>query len=181
MAAQETTIVFFWSDQMFSQYSLQDLLLSVCYYGRPRFDPWVGKIFWRRKWQLTPVFLPGESQGRKSLVGYSPRGRKESDMTEWLHFISLHFRAVLRHTCDINLETRIRSSCHPLPPLLSWSCQTAGFKSEMAMAEPLCWEVGEFKDAMNFLKLGSVSSFSINLSVLHALQCSDQETMAQQT
>ena len=41
---------------------------------------------WRRKWQPTPVFLPGESHGRKSLVGYSPRGRKRSDMTEQLHF-----------------------------------------------------------------------------------------------
>ena len=38
---------------------------------------------WRRKWQPTPVLLPGESHGRRSLVGYSPWGRKESDMTEW--------------------------------------------------------------------------------------------------
>ena len=37
---------------------------------------------WRRKWQPTPVFLPGESHGRRSLVDYSPRGRKESDTTE---------------------------------------------------------------------------------------------------
>ena len=42
-------------------------------------------ISWRRKWQPTPVFLPGESHGRRSLVGYSPRGRKESDTTERLH------------------------------------------------------------------------------------------------
>ena len=37
---------------------------------------------WRRKWQPTPVFLPGESHGQKSLVGYSPWGRKELDRTE---------------------------------------------------------------------------------------------------
>ena len=47
-----------------------------------RFDPWVGKMPGRRKWQPTPVSLPGESHGHRSLVGYSPRGRKESDMTE---------------------------------------------------------------------------------------------------
>ena len=41
---------------------------------RPGFDPWFGKIPWRRKWQPTPVFLPGESHGPRSLVGYSPRG-----------------------------------------------------------------------------------------------------------
>ena len=49
---------------------------------RPRFDPWVRKTLWRRKWQLTPVFLPGESHGQRSLAGYSPWGCKESDMTE---------------------------------------------------------------------------------------------------
>ena len=50
------------------------------------FDPWVRKIPWRRKWQPTPVFLPGESHGRRNLVGYSLRGHKESEMTEQLHF-----------------------------------------------------------------------------------------------
>jgi len=45
----------------------------------------VGKISWRRKRQPTPVFLPGKSQGQRRLVGYSPWGRKESDMTEQLH------------------------------------------------------------------------------------------------
>ena len=49
-------------------------------------SPWVGKIPWRRKWQPTAVFLPGKSGGFRSLVGYSPWGRKESDRTEQLHF-----------------------------------------------------------------------------------------------
>ena len=42
--------------------------------------------YWRRKWQPTPVFLPGKSHGRRSLVGYSPWGRKESDTTKRFHF-----------------------------------------------------------------------------------------------
>ena len=54
--------------------------------GRPGFDPWVGKIPWRRKWQPTPVLLPGKSHGQRSLVGYSPRVHKEADTTERLHF-----------------------------------------------------------------------------------------------
>ena len=41
---------------------------------RPGFDPWVGKIPWRRKWLLTPVFLPGEFHGQRSLTGYSSWG-----------------------------------------------------------------------------------------------------------
>ena len=52
--------------------------------GRPRFNPWVGKIPWRREWLHIPVFWPGESHGL-----FSPWGRKESDTTEWL---SLTFR-----------------------------------------------------------------------------------------
>ena len=48
-------------------------------------DPWVGKIPWRRKWQPTPVFLPGESHGQRSLVGYNPWGCTELDMTERLY------------------------------------------------------------------------------------------------
>ena len=54
--------------------------------GRPGFNPWVGKIPWRREWQPTLVFLPGKSHGQRSLVGYGPWGCKESDMTERLHF-----------------------------------------------------------------------------------------------
>ena len=48
---------------------------------------------WRRKWQPTPVFLPGEPHGWRSLVGYSPRSRKESDKTERRHF-HFHRRAL---------------------------------------------------------------------------------------
>ena len=47
-----------------------------------RFDPWVGKILWRRKWQPTPIFLSGEPHGQRSLVGYSLQGCKEMDTTE---------------------------------------------------------------------------------------------------
>ena len=47
-------------------------------------DPWVEKIPWRRKWQPTPVFLPGESHGQRSLDGCSPCSCEESDMTEQL-------------------------------------------------------------------------------------------------
>ena len=45
---------------------------SQCRRHRHEFDPWVGKIPWRRKWQPNPVFLPGKFHGQGSLVGYSP-------------------------------------------------------------------------------------------------------------
>ena len=46
------------------------------------FSPWVGKMPWKRAWQSIPVFLPGKSYGPRSLAGYDPEGRKESDTTE---------------------------------------------------------------------------------------------------
>ena len=55
---------------------------SICQCRRPRFDPWVGKISWRKAWQTTPVFLPGESHGQRSLAGYSLWDHMELVMTE---------------------------------------------------------------------------------------------------
>ena len=49
---------------------------------RPGFDPWIGKIPWRRKLQPTPAFLPGEFHEQRNLAGYSPWGRRESDTTK---------------------------------------------------------------------------------------------------
>ena len=57
----------------------------TCQYRRHKrssSDSWVHKIPWSRKWQPTPVFLPGKSHGQRSLAGYGPWGPKESDMTE---------------------------------------------------------------------------------------------------
>ena len=54
---------------------------------RCKFDPWVGEMPWRRKWQPPPVFFPGKSLGQRSLAGCSPRGRRvrEVDTTEHRH------------------------------------------------------------------------------------------------
>ena len=57
---------------------VKDLLAMT----RPEFNPWVRKIPWRKEWQPTSVFLPGEFHGERSLAGYSPWGCKESDMIE---------------------------------------------------------------------------------------------------
>ena len=56
----------------------------TCQCRRHRFDPWVGKIQWRRKWQPIPVFLPEELHGQRSLAGYSPWGCKVLDTIERL-------------------------------------------------------------------------------------------------
>ena len=55
---------------------------STCNAGDPGSIPGSGRFPWRRKWQPSPVSLPGKSHGQRSLVGYSPRGCKQSDTTE---------------------------------------------------------------------------------------------------
>ena len=60
---------------------------------------------WRRKWQSTPVLLPGKSHGQRSVVGYSPWGRKESDTTERLHVGSLEgWRDSSNEKLEVDLE-----------------------------------------------------------------------------
>ena len=73
-------------------FDLHGLLYSLTSLVAQMLETWVGKI-WRRKWQPTPVLLPGKFLGQRSLVGYSSWGRKEWDMTEQLqcqYIISLH-------------------------------------------------------------------------------------------
>ena len=89
----------------------------------------IGKIPWRRKWQLTPLFLPGESQGLRRLVGYRPWGSKESDNWASEHTrtlltfsstysplcffqLTLFFSSTLWGICDLSSLTRDRT-CTP--------------------------------------------------------------------
>ena len=78
---------------------------SHCNVGDLHWIPELGRSPWRRKWQPTPVFLPIESQGQRSLMGYSPWGRKESDMTERLSTVDtsvLHSQIrCLAHRIDV--------------------------------------------------------------------------------
>ena len=78
---------------------------STCQRRRCRFDPWVGKIPWRKAWQPTPVFLPGESYGQRSLAGYSPWGLKPSDTTEHAYTRDLQIIPILQ---AVRLQNKTR-------------------------------------------------------------------------
>ena len=67
---------------------------------------WLDKTHthWRRQWHPTPVLLPGKSHGQRSLVGYSPWGRKESDTTEWLYLHTLGRTICFSHSTDSNVN-----------------------------------------------------------------------------
>ena len=75
---------------------------------RHGFDPWVRKILWRRKWQPTAVFLPGESQGQRSLVGYSPWGCKRGECG----LVTKHQQSQFCTDCDLRGD----SGLLPPPP-----------------------------------------------------------------
>lgn len=69
----------------------------------PGFNPWVGRIPWRREWQPTLVFFPGEYQDKRSLVGCSPKGCKEADIPEHTHKHTFYLIWILfwcHHTCS---------------------------------------------------------------------------------
>ena len=75
--------------------------LGICLQCRiPGFNHWVRKIPWKREWLPTPVFLPVEFHGQRSLAGHSSWGLKESDMTEWL--TSLHNNTKKMGEGDLN-------------------------------------------------------------------------------
>ena len=72
---------------------------SNCQVRRRRFDPYVWKISWRRRWQPTPVFLPGKSHGHKSLAGYNPWGHRvrPSLVTKQQLFLYILFQILFRY------------------------------------------------------------------------------------
>ena len=83
---------------------------SACQWGRYRrcvFDPWVRNIPWRKKWQPTPVFLPGISHTQRNLLGYSFGGLKELDMTKWWNNndLSMRKRAKGHGRCIVQNQT----------------------------------------------------------------------------
>ena len=94
---------------------------SVCLQcGRPGFHPWVRKIPWRRKWQPTPVFLPEKSHGPRSLVGYSPWGRKS--WTQLNNFAFMEPQKALQMLLPARLEYLLTLLCivFPYSPCRFW-------------------------------------------------------------
>ena len=102
---------------------------SACHckrFRKCRFDPWVRKIPWRRKWQPAPVFLPGEFHGQRSLAGYRPWGPKELDTTQ--------------HVCT-HIYSIIDTAGPPHPQvLLSWIKPAATFYQR---GLSICWWILE--------------------------------------
>ena len=109
------------------------------------FNPWVRKLPWNRKRQSTPVFLLWESQGQRSLAGYSPWGHKESDTTESLTlslFTYVNLKSVQISQIKPNSAERVF--------LLNFICQTACFPPKFTLLsindrDGGCWWWEDFR------------------------------------
>ena len=82
------TLNYIWSKGFLGSSVVKESICQCRRHWRHGFNPWVGKIPWRRKWQPTPVFWPEKSHGQRSLAGYSPWACKKSDMAEHGHSTS---------------------------------------------------------------------------------------------
>ena len=87
---------------------------------RYRFDPWIGKIPWRRAWPPTPVSFPGESCGQRSLGGYSSQGCKESNTTEASQQQQVALASLCKEACRTERPSCLWK-CPPLPRALKKS------------------------------------------------------------
>ena len=87
---------------------------------KPGLDPWVGKIPWRRAWQPIPVFLPGESDGQRSLVGYSPWGPQRVGHKESGHDWAAQHRRSTSAFKAFNSE-KLHSGSGALPSFHRWA------------------------------------------------------------
>ena len=108
-------------------------------------------IIWRRKWQSTPVLLPGKSHGERNLVGYSPWGCKELDTTEQLHFLSFTF---------VSLTSLVAQMVKRLPTMWDTWVQSLGqedlLEKEMAThSSILAWKIPWREEPGRLQSMGS--------------------------
>ena len=101
-----------------------------CHCRRHRFHPWVGRFPWGSKRQPAPVFLPGKFHGHKSLVGYSPWGHKESEMTKHYQHVQIKSAGIFTNITSTRLDSH-----YPAAPcgscwLFLWSPCGPGTRSE---------------------------------------------------
>ena len=118
-------------------------------------DPWVREILWRRAWQSTPVFLPGESHGQRSLAGYSSQGRKESDTTD-----------ATQHACMHALGSLVHSQSHSVQfkEIVMWFLKTKKFKKHCSLQQE--YVEGRYKWPLHSALQNKNYYFSLFLSLL---------------
>ena len=118
---------------------------------RHRFDPWVSKIPWRRAWQPTLVFLPGESHGQRSLAGCSPQDHTESGMTEATQPAHMQISSYIGHIFMFLSTTYIHIFCMCIKCLLM----------SLPINFIICLSVVDLQEFFNIFSIQSLSDSSI--------------------
>ena len=127
---------------------------------RCRFDPWVWKILWHRKWQPTSICLPGKFHGQRSLANYSPWGCKESVTTDWVcvHAVIVQRSLGTTARCEIYPSTAIGafgSSPHPhnLWSSFPFSNTLHPCKVSFCKTQARVFRISEFQSAVSHASL----------------------------
>ena len=124
------------------------------------FDPWVGKISWRRTWQSTPVLLPGKSHGWRSLVGHSPWGHKELDRTERLNWTELQWCFLKRTPLSYVGTSLVAQTVKRLSTMRETRVRALGWedplKKEMAIhSSTIAWKIPWTEEPGRLKSMGS--------------------------
>ena len=125
---------------------------STCQCRKCRFHPWVRKIPWRRNWQRTPVFLPGKLHGQRSLVGYSPWGRRVRHDSATEHAL-MHWQG---HNWYLAYWGQESCKC-PTTPRPASTTELPGPNTDSAQGEKLCLKFLHF----NYLETVPIASWLI--------------------
>ena len=109
-------------------------------------------MHWRRKWQPTPVFLPGESHGRRSLVGCSPWGRTESDTTEATWQQAAHTSKVMLKILQARLQQYVNGG---LPEVQTKFREGRGTRNQIVNTRWIIEKAREFHKKTSTFALGT--------------------------
>ena len=114
------------------------------------FSPWVRKIPWRRKWQPTPVFLPGQFHGQRSLVGYCPWDHKESDRTKATQYITCMWNLhMTKHMKQKETHRHRKQTC---------GCQGGGMDWEFGISKYKLLHIEWINNKVLFLAQRTISN-----------------------
>ena len=146
------------------------MLSQVAWCKRRGCCPWVGKIRWSRKWQHTPVFLPGKFHGQRCLAGCSPWGCKELDITQLAHTqsnaqagcVQVHLVSFLKITIR-NIRQTLSEMVYPITRTLKGITYTKRVKMlllfsyyiSLSVKKSACSVVLDFWDPMDYSPPGS--------------------------
>ena len=117
------------------------------------FDPWVGKIPWRRAWHPTPVSLPGKFHGLRSLAGYRPWGRKELDMTDWSDLCLDSYQNMWRNLYLIWFHSSLLCILNLFWVFRAWHFQFSSSNMEIKHLSSIC-SIGNLKSAFGRVDVG---------------------------